>query len=101
MADVRQNLGLPPEKQDGDLLETTAMQLAPSQELLSTFIAACAQRYQRKVVDAGKPQPLNLTRGVGKRGRSNEKSSAPCRCLLTLACSFFEALSARPSALGV
>ena len=55
MAGVRQNLGLPPEKQDGNLLESTAMQLAPSQELLSTFIAACAQRYQRKVVDAGEP----------------------------------------------
>ena len=53
IADVRQNLGLPPEKQDGNLLESAALQLAPSQELLSTFISACAQRYQRKVVDAG------------------------------------------------
>ena len=53
VASVRQNLGLPANKQDGSRLESAAMQLAPSQELLATFISACAQRYQRKVIDSG------------------------------------------------
>ena len=54
IAAVRHALGLPQEVQEGSLVEQAAMQLAPSAELLTSFIHACAERYQRKSVDPGK-----------------------------------------------
>ena len=70
MQEVRRNLGLPDDARQDSLLEEAALQLAPSAELLTSFISACAQRYQRKSVDPGEPDACSagLARGPASSG---------------------------------
>ena len=53
MQTVRRNLGLPEGQRADSLTEQAALQLAPSAELLTSFIAACVERYRAKAVDPG------------------------------------------------